>query len=218
MTFEDEIKNISAISASMATKNYEYTNLSSKLLVSILHKETFDKFSDYLLAIKGIISEDFYNNAQFLTEEVDKIINYDYDYDYDYFGYKTLEKSFLLKINDKIVERPQQMFMRVAIFIHCNDKNDTNIINNIKETYLFMAKKYFIHASPTLFNAGLKFPQLSSCFLMKVKEDSFDGTMETVKQCASICKYTGGIGLSVTDLRAEGSKINGVYFLKIYYY
>lgn len=129
--------------------------------------------------------------------------SYDRDFEYDYFGFKTLEKSYLLRMQGQIAERPQQMLMRVSIGIHKAD------VDAAIETYNLMSQKWFTHATPTMFNAGTPFPQMSSCFLLSMKEDSIDGIFETLKLCAQISKSAGGIGLAATTIRASGSYIKG---------
>jgi ribonucleoside-diphosphate reductase alpha subunit len=136
-------------------------------------------------------------------ERLDSAIVYDRDFEYDYFGFKTLEKSYLLKMNGKIEERPQCMLMRVAIGIHGED------IDSVIETYNLLSERYFTHATPTLFNAGTTLPQMSSCFLLTMKEDSIDGIYDTLKDCAVISKYAGGIGLAIHNVRASQSYIRG---------
>jgi ribonucleotide reductase alpha subunit len=136
-------------------------------------------------------------------EELDAAIIYDRDYNYDYFGFKTLERSYLLKINGQIVERPQHMLMRVAIGMHQED------IAAAIETYNLMSQKFFTHASPTLFNAVTPKPQMSSCFLVHMKEDSIEGIYDTLKTCAQISKSAGGIGLSIHNIRARNSYVRG---------
>ena len=130
-----------------------------------------------------------------------RLRSYDRDFEYDYFGFKTLEKSYLLKMYGKIEERPQQMLMRVSVGIHLAD------IDKAIETYHLMSERWFTHATPTMFNAGTPYPQMSSCFLLSMKEDSIDGIFETLKLCAQISKSAGGIGLAVTNIRAKGSYV-----------
>jgi ribonucleotide reductase alpha subunit len=137
------------------------------------------------------------------AEEIEKIIDYKRDYTYDFFGFKTLEKSYLLKVNGRPVERPQQLLMRVSIGIHKAD------IKSAFQTYELMSNKWFTHATPTLFNSGTPFPQMSSCFLMTMKDDSISGIYETLTQCAKISKSAGGIGLSVSNIRGKDSYIRG---------
>ena len=145
-----------------------------------------------------MISEETFNVVKEHQTTLDSAIIYDRDFHYQYFGFKTLERSYLLKINGKIAERPQHMLMRVAIGIHGSD------IDRVLETYNLMSERYFTHASPTLFNAGTPHPQLSSCFLVCMKDDSIEGIYDTLKQCAMISKTAGGIGLNIHSIRATG--------------
>ena len=135
------------------------------------------------------------------AEKLDAAIDFKRDYDYDYFGFKTLEKSYLLRVHGKIVERPQHMLMRVAAGIHCGNVEKTI------ESYELMSQRFFTHATPTLFNAGTPSPQMSSCFLLTMKDDSIDGIYDTLKQCALISKSAGGIGVAISNVRAKGSYI-----------
>lgn len=135
------------------------------------------------------------------AERLDAEIIYDRDFDYDYFGFKTLERSYLLRLNGEIIERPQHMLMRVAVGIHKED------IDAACQTYQLMSERWFIHASPTLFNAGTPHPQLSSCFLVAMKNDSIEGIYDTLKECACISKSAGGIGLHIHNIRAVGSTL-----------
>ena len=150
-----------------------------------------------------MISKETYDAVMKHAEELNSAIVYDRDFNYQYFGFKTLERSYLLRINGKVAERPQQMIMRVAVGIHGED------IESAIETYNLMSNKYFTHASPTLFNAGTPRPQLSSCFLIDMKEDSIEGIYDTLKTCAMISKSAGGIGLNIHRIRATGSYIGG---------
>jgi ribonucleoside-diphosphate reductase subunit M1 len=147
----------------------------------------------------SLIAEDVYKIIMDNAERLDAEIIYDRDFDYDYFGFKTLERSYLLRLNDVIVERPQHMLMRVSVGIHKQD------IDAACETYKLMSERWFTHASPTLFNAGTPRPQLSSCFLVAMKDDSIDGIYDTLKECAVISKSAGGIGLHIHNIRAVGS-------------
>jgi ribonucleoside-diphosphate reductase alpha chain len=151
----------------------------------------------------SLLSKETYEVIQKNAELLDSVIIYDRDFSYDYFGFKTLEKSYLLKLYGKIVERPQQMLMRVAVGIHQND------IDSVIQTYHLLSEKWFTHATPTLFNAGTPKPQLSSCFLLTMQEDSVEGIYDTLKQCAKISQSAGGIGLSIHNIRATGSYIKG---------
>lgn len=191
----------------------DYSILAARIAISNLHKMTSNSFyetceklylyEDYNNNIISLIDDNFYKFVKANKEKLDEVIDYNRDYYYDYFGFKTLEKSYLLKIDGKIVERPQHLLMRVACSIHNDD------LNAALETYNFMSQKYFTHASTTLFNAGLKRQQFSSCFLMTIKEDSIEGIYDTLKQCAQISKSAGGIGLSISNVRAKGSFIKG---------
>lgn len=200
--------------AAMATIHPDYAILAARIAISNLHKETSKSFSNTMKRLYEYIDPKTGENASLIAKDVyevirknaallDSTIIYDRDYHFDYFGFKTLEKSYLLRINGKVVERPQHMFMRVAVGIHKDD------IEAAIETYNLMSEKWFIHATPTLFNAGTPKPQLSSCFLLTMKEDSIDGIYDTLKQCAKISQSAGGIGLSIHNIRATGSYIKG---------
>ena len=200
--------------ASMATRHPDYANLAARIAVSNLHKKTKKSFFKTMTDLynyvnprtnkKGpLISDQTYKIIKKHAEELDSTIIYDRDYHYDYFGFKTLERSYLLRINGNIIERPQHMLMRVAIGIHHDD------ISAAIETYELMSKHYFTHATPTLFNSGTTKPQMSSCFLLTMKDDSIDGIYDTLKQCSKISQSAGGIGLSIHNIRATGSYIRG---------
>lgn len=200
--------------ASMTPIHPDYAVLAARIAVSNLHKNTKKKFSEVISDLynyiqketgskAGLIADDVYEVVQANKDVLDAAIVHARDSFYDYFGFKTLEKSYLLKIDNKIVERPQHMIMRVAIGIHKTD------IAAALETYTMMSEKWFTHATPTLFNAGTPKPQLSSCFLLTMKDDSIDGIFDTLKQCAQISKSAGGIGLSIHNVRANGSYIKG---------
>ena len=146
----------------------------------------------------GMISKEIYEIVQKNAQVLDSAVIYDRDFNYNYFGFKTLERSYLLKIGKQVAERPQHMLMRVAVGIHGSD------IDRVIETYNFMSERYFTHASPTLFNAGTPHPQLSSCFLVCMKDDSIEGIYDTLKECAQISKTAGGIGLNIHNIRATG--------------
>jgi ribonucleoside-diphosphate reductase alpha chain len=192
----------------------DYAVLAARIAISNLHKNTKKKFSEVIYDLyhyvqketghdAGLIAEDVYQAVMDNKDALDAAIVGARDYFYDYFGFRTLEKSYLLKIDNKIVERPQHMIMRVAVGIHKTD------IAAAIETYNMMSEKWFTHATPTLFNAGTPKPQLSSCFLLTTKNDSIDGIFDTLKQCAQISKSAGGIGLSIHNIRANGSYIKG---------
>lgn len=210
-----ELDNLAAeTAASMTIAHPDYAQLAARIAVSNLHKNTKKSFSEtmsdmyhYVNPRTGqqspLLSDEVYEAIMANAEELDSMIIYNRDFNYDYFGFKTLERSYLLKINGKIVERPQHMLMRVSVGIHLND------IEAVKETYELMSKKFFTHATPTLFNAGTPKPQMSSCFLLTMKDDSIDGIYDTLKQTAKISQSAGGIGLSIHNVRATGSYIRG---------
>ena len=200
--------------ASLTTAHPDYAKLAARISVSNLHKNTKKVFSEvmsdlytYINPRTGkpapLLADDVYQVIMDNKERIDSTIIYNRDFGYDYFGFKTLERSYLLKLNGQIAERPQHMLMRVAIGIHLND------LESAFETYELMSKKYFTHATPTLFNAGTPKPQMSSCFLLSMKDDSIDGIYDTLKQTARISQSAGGIGLSVHNVRAMGSYIAG---------
>ncbi|MBP6659261.1 MAG: ribonucleoside-diphosphate reductase subunit alpha, partial [Chitinophagales bacterium] len=201
-------------SANMTVVHPDYAVLAARIAVSNLHKNTKKNFSRIIEELYHFIDPKTDKNASLIAEDVfeiimanrdrlDSAIVHHRDYNYDYFGFKTLERSYLLKLNGKVVERPQHMLMRVAVGIHKND------IDAAIETYDLMSEKWFTHATPTLFNAGTPKPQLSSCFLLTMKDDSISGIYETLTQCAKISQSAGGIGLSTHNIRAKGSYIKG---------
>ncbi len=210
-----ELDNLAAeTAASMTTKHPDYATLAARIAISNLHKNTLKSFSGTIKMLYQYVDPKTGENASLISKEVWKVVQknaalldstiiYDRDYGYDYFGYKTLEKSYLLKLNGKIVERPQHMLMRVAVGIHGED------IEKAIETYDLLSEKWFTHATPTLFNAGTPKPQLSSCFLLTMKDDSIEGIYDTLKQTAKISQSAGGIGLSIHNVRATGSYIKG---------
>lgn len=210
-----ELDNLAAeTAATMTTDHPDYAVLAARLAISNLHKETKKHFSDVITDLYNIInphtqkrspmiSEYHYNIVIKNKERLDSAIVYDRDFKYNYFGFKTLERSYLLKINNKVSERPQHMLMRVSIGIHGED------IDAAINTYNLLSEKYFTHASPTLFSAATPRPQLSSCFLIAMKDDSIEGIYDTLKQCALISKSAGGIGLHVHCIRAKGTYIAG---------
>lgn len=193
----------SEITAQLITENPDYGTLASRIYVSSLHKETPSKFSEYVEQCIDEFNESFINNVRYNKDVLDSIIINDNDYHFTYFALKTLEKSYLVRKNGKVIERPQYMLLRVSIALHGTD------IEKIKETYTLMSNKYFIHATPTMFNAGKKQQQLSSCFITQIYDDSIDGIFTTIKNCALMSKSSGGIGLSVSNVRASGSSISG---------
>lgn len=210
-----ELDNLaSEISASLTTKHPDYALLASRIAVSNLHKNTTKSFSETMERLYSyvdpktgkampLIAEDVWEIVKKHSELLDSSIIYDRDFGFDYFGFRTLEKSYLLRLDGKIVERPQHMYMRVAIGIH-KDR-----IQDVIKTYNLMSERWFTHATPTLFNAGTPKPQMSSCFLLTMKDDSIEGIYDTLKQTAKISQSAGGIGLSIHNIRATGSYIGG---------
>ncbi len=210
-----ELDNLAAeIAATMTTAHPDYAKLAARISVSNLHKNTKKTFSEVMTDLFEYVNPRTGEKAPLLSEEVYKVIVdnrekldstiiYNRDFGYDYFGFKTLERSYLLRLNGEIAERPQHMLMRVSIGIHVDD------LDAAIETYELMSKKYFTHATPTLFNSGTPKPQMSSCFLLTMKDDSIDGIYDTLKQTAKISQSAGGIGLSIHNVRATGSYISG---------
>lgn len=210
-----ELDNLAAETAAYKTTTHpDYAVLAARIAISNLHKETKKSFSqviqdlhDYVNPKTGrpssMISEETFNTVMKHRELLDSTIIYERDFHYNFFGFKTLERSYLLRINGKVAERPQHMLMRVAVGIHGED------IESAIETYNYMSEKAFTHASPTLFNAGTPHPQMSSCFLVSMKEDSIEGIYDTLKTCAMISKTAGGIGLNIHNIRGTGSYIAG---------
>ena len=210
-----ELDNLAAeVAATMTTSHPDYARLAARISVSNLHKNTKKSFSEVMTDLYKYVNPRTGKDAPLLSDEVYKVIMdnaddldstiiYNRDFGYDYFGFKTLERSYLLKLNGNIVERPQHMLMRVSVGIHLDD------LASVKETYELMSKKYFTHATPTLFNSGTPKPQMSSCFLLTMKDDSIDGIYDTLKQTAKISQSAGGIGLSIHNIRATGSYISG---------
>jgi ribonucleoside-diphosphate reductase alpha chain len=211
-TFElDELA--AHLCSSMSIEHPNYSLLASRIIISNHHKNTSPSFSETIQVLYNnvdnhnnpvpLVSEELYNIVSKNKEKLNTIIDYQRDYLFDYFGFKTLERAYLLRVNKKIIERPQHMWMRVAIGIHGND------IKDVLQTYDLMSKKYFTHATPTLFNAGTNRPQLSSCFLCSINEDSVSGIFDSLKEVALISKYAGGIGLHIHQIRGNGSHIRG---------
>ncbi len=210
-----ELDNLAAeIAATMTTKHPDFAKLAARISISNLHKVTSESFSNTMKRLYTYVNPKTDENAALVSTEtygviknnakrLDDAIQYERDYNYDYFGYKTLERSYLMKLDGKIVERPQHMLMRVSVGIHGED------IDAAINTYNLMSEKWFTHATPTLFNAGTPKPQLSSCFLLTMKDDSIDGIYDTLKQCAKISQSAGGIGLSIHNIRATGAYIKG---------
>lgn len=202
------------IAATLTTEHIDYAILAARISISNLHKETKKNFSDVIHDLytmsnehtglpTPIIAKEIYDIIMANSERINSAIIYDRDFNYNYFGFKTLYRSYLLKIGGKVVERPQHMLMRCAIGIHRDD------IDAAIETYNLISENWFTHASPTLFNAGTKRPQLSSCFLLTMGDDSIEGIYDTLKQCAIISKSAGGIGLNIHCIRSSGSYIAG---------
>jgi ribonucleoside-diphosphate reductase alpha chain len=210
-----ELDNLAAeTAASLTTRHPDFAKLAARVAISNLHKVTSKSFSNTMKRLYTYVDPKTGENAPLVSKEtygvvkknaalLDSNIIYDRDFSYDYFGFKTLERSYLMKIEGNIVERPQHMLMRVAVGIHGED------IQAAIETYNLLSEKWFTHATPTLFNAGTPKPQLSSCFLLTMKDDSIDGIYDTLKQCAKISQSAGGIGLSAHHIRAKGSYIKG---------
>jgi len=210
-----ELDNLAAeVAATNAVSHPDYANLASRIAVSNLHKSTKKSFADtmcdlynYVDPITGdpasLLAEDVHEIIQANGEFLDSNIIYDRDFSYDYFGFKTLERSYLMKIKGKIAERPQHMLMRVSVGIHKDD------LDSVINTYNMLSEGWFTHATPTLFNSGTPKPQMSSCFLLTMKEDSISGIYDTLKQCAQISQSAGGIGLAMHNIRATGSYIKG---------
>ena len=196
-----ELDNLAAeTAASMSTVHPDYAQLAARIAISNLHKETDKCFSDVMEGLyayvdpktgdaAGLIGDDTMQVIRDNKSRLDAAIIYDRDFDFDYFGYKTLERSYLMRMDGAVVERPQQMLMRVAVGIHQED------IESAVQTYQLMSEKWFIHATPTLFNSGTPKPQMSSCFLLSLTEDSIEGIFETLRRCARISQAAGGIGL-----------------------
>ena len=210
-----ELDNLAAeVAATNTITHPDYALLASRIAVSNLHKNTKKSFSETIKDLYNyidpktakkapLISDEVYNIIAKNADVLDSTIIYDRDFRYDFFGFKTLERSYLLKLKGQVAERPQQMLMRVAVGIHKED------LDSAIETYNYMSEGWFTHATPTLFNSGTPKPQMSSCFLLTTKEDSIPGIYDTLKQCAQISQSAGGIGLSIHDIRAMGSYIKG---------
>lgn len=211
----EELDNLSAeVSAYMTSTHPDYARLAGRIAVANLHRQTSDSFIETVEKLynfsneftgekQPLVSEEFYGFAREHRDRIEAEIAYSRDFEFDYFGFKTLEKSYLLKVHGKIVERPQHLFMRVALGVQPGN------IEEAMKTYHLISEGYFTHASPTLFNAGTNKAQMSSCFLVAMKDDSIDGIYETLKQCALISQSAGGIGLSIHNIRAKGSFIKG---------
>jgi len=206
--------------ASMSTLHPDYGTLAGRIIVSNHQKNTMPyyhmvvnrlyNFRDINGKKKPLLSDDLFKFVATYTQEIEDMIVYERDYLIDYFGFKTLERAYLFKYENEVIERPQHMWMRVAIGIHGTmEENPQTALKLVKETYDLMSLKYFTHATPTLFNAGTPRPQLSSCYLLAMEDDSLDGIYNTLKDCALISKHAGGIGLHIHNIRAKGSHIHG---------
>ncbi len=200
--------------ASLASQHPDYSRLAARICVDDLHRSTKTQFSEVITDLRDYIDPESRKHAPLISEEVyavimenaeilDNHINYGRDHNYDYFGFKTLERSYLLKLNGEVAERPQHMLMRVSVGIHHGN------IEKALKTYDLMSEGYFTHATPTLFNSGTPKPQMSSCFLLTMQDDSLEGIYDTLKQCALISKSAGGIGLSIHHIRSQGAYIKG---------
>ena len=210
-----ELDDLSAQTAAyLSTRHPDFAVLAGRIAVSDLHRNTESSFTKNVKAMyryrhpktgehAPLVSEKLYNLVRLNHARLDSLVDYERDFNYDYFGFKTLQRSYLLRMDGRVIERPQQMLMRVALGIHGQD------FDSAIKTYDMMGKKLFTHASPTLFSAGTPRPQLSSCFLLTMKEDSIDGIYETLKQCSLISQNAGGIGLSIHNIRAKGTFIKG---------
>ncbi|KAJ7686721.1 ribonucleotide reductase R1 subunit [Mycena rosella] len=210
-----ELDNLAAETAAyLTTRHPDYAILAARIAISNLHKETKKSFSQVISDLykfvnpktgkrAALISQETYDVVSANAATLDAAIIYNRDFNYNYFGFKTLERSYLLRLEGRVVERPQHLIMRVAVGIHGSD------LDRVIETYNLMSERYFTHATPTLFNAGTPHPQLSSCFLVCLKDDSIEGIYDTLKNCAMISKSAGGIGLNIHNIRATGSYIAG---------
>ncbi len=208
-----EIDDLAAETAAfMTTHHPDFAKLAARISVSNLHKNTDKTFSKVIETLRNnkhhgkpapLIAEDIYDIVMCNSEQLNAAVVFDRDFNFDYFGFKTLERSYLMRVNNIIQERPQHMIMRVAVGIHKDD------IHSVVETYRLMSQGWFVHATPTMYNAGTPEPQMSSCFLLTMQDDSIDGIFETLKMCAKISKGAGGIGLAVSNVRGFGSYIKG---------
>jgi ribonucleotide reductase alpha subunit len=201
-----EIDTLSAeISIGMITEDPDYEVLATRIIASNIQRTCPATFVDAMKMLhdNGIISDSVWSVIHEKGEQLNKMIKKNRDLEFDFFGIKTLEKSYLQKVNGSIVETPQYMYLRVSLGIHLSD------LKLVQETYELMSTGYFIHATPTLYNAGTPRPQMSSCFLMAMKDDSIDGIYDTVKECAQISKWAGGIGLHAHNIRASKAPIRG---------
>lgn len=205
-----------SLSASLITECPDYDVLASRLIISNLHKNTCTKYMTVLQSMNAYLDTDFYRVCVAIAPRVDTFFVYERDYLLDYFGFKTLEKSYLFRLDGVIVERPQHLFMRVALGVHLHDlmhcvdaSGLDDVLASVRETYDMISTKKYTHATPTMFNAGMRRPQMSSCFLVQMSEDSIDGIFDTLKDCALISKEAGGIGLAIHKIRAKNAPIRG---------
>eukprot|EP01053_Blabericola_migrator_P000674 Blabericola_migrator_1__673@NODE_1167_length_5225_cov_306_574060_g92_i2_p1_GENE_NODE_1167_length_5225_cov_306_574060_g92_i2NODE_1167_length_5225_cov_306_574060_g92_i2_p1_ORF_typecomplete_len433_score46_55Ribonuc_red_lgC/PF02867_15/2_1e54Ribonuc_red_lgN/PF00317_21/1_9e28ATPcone/PF03477_16/5_9e15_NODE_1167_length_5225_cov_306_574060_g92_i2231321 len=209
-----ELDNLAAQTcAYMAATHPDFSKLAARLSVSNLHKNTKDDFAAVISDLykytdkqgrnASLIARDVYEFVMENKDALNEMIAYERDFEFDYFAFKTLERSYLLRIDNIIVERPQHLFLRVSCGIHCGH------LDRVRETYELMSQKFFTHATPTLFNSGTPKPQMSSCFLIQMTEDSIAGIFDTLKSCALISKSAGGIGLAIHKIRASGTYISG---------
>ena len=218
----NEIDNyLAETAAALTVEHPDYSNLAARIKANALHKDTPGfVIASKLLYEDGLLSDEYYKKVVENSELIESIIDYDRDYHFDYFALTTLTRAYLLKYENKVIERPQDLWMRVALTVSCNEFN----FEKVKYTYSALSNGYYSHATPTLFNSGLKMQQLSSCFLIAMEDDSIDGIFNTIKDCALISKTAGGIGLHAHNIRASGSRIkstngksNGLIpFLKIF--
>lgn len=211
----------SELCASLSTQHTDYGTLSSRIIISNHQKNTDPIFSNVMKLLyeftdihgnnRPLVSQELHDFVQKFSDKIDNMIDHNRDYLIDFFGFKTLERAYLFRVNNTIVERIQHMWMRVSIGIHGDLQNNTpeECLELVKTTYDLMSQKYFTHATPTLFNAGTPRPQLSSCYLVAMEEDSLDGIYDTLKDCARISKYAGGVGLHIHNIRAKGTHIQG---------
>jgi ribonucleotide reductase alpha subunit len=207
--------------AALSTQHPDYATLASRIIVSNHQKNTDPIFSNVMMTLqeftdskgqnKPLVSQKLWDFTEHFSKEINEMIVHDRDYLIDYFGFKTLERAYLFRLNNTVIERPQHMWMRVAIGIHgdLNNPNQEEALRLVKETYDLMSQKFFTHATPTLFNAGTPRPQMSSCYLIGMEDDSIEGIFSTLKDCAHISKWAGGIGLHIHNIRAKGSHIQG---------
>jgi len=195
---------IGETSIHLSSENPDYGELAKRIIISNNHKQTPKTFSECIQKLndRNLISKDLFNVVVRNETLINKKINHKRDYDFDYFGFKTLEKNYLFRIDDKVVERIQYLFMRVSLGLHLTNLDDAF------QSYNFMSQKYFIHGTPTLFNSGTNNPQLLSCFLLGTN-DSMNGIYKNITDCAKISKWAGGIGIHISDIRCKNSKIKG---------